>query len=114
MISDDMFLNLLCLDRGIVQLADLSCLEKQYKSLNSADRRKVSRKIKKLAKKYIKMISRNDDILVNRLRSAGFLDAPRGIFYRARYEKVRATYAKKYLEYLIFKEKKGVTSGTDN
>lgn len=106
MISDDMFLNLLCLDRGIVQLGDLSSLDKQYDSLNPEDRRKVSRKIKKLAKKYIKLISRNPDILANRMKSAGFLDAPRGAFHRARYEKIRASYAKKYLEYLIFNEKR--------
>ena len=54
MSPEEMMLNLVCLDRGIVQLNDISSVQKQFEALSPSERRKVSRKIRKLAKKFIR------------------------------------------------------------
>ena len=50
MTPEEMMLNLLCLDKGIIQLNDISSVQKQFDALDPSERRRVSRKIRKLAK----------------------------------------------------------------
>ena len=102
MSPEEMMLNLLCLDKGIVQLSDLESIKKQFEALPPSERRKASRKIRKLAKKFIKSTS----FEVHRERKMhaagfGFEDPPRSSFHKERYNKIKALYARRLLVSLI-------------
>ena len=95
-------LNLLCLDKCIVQLSDLESIKKQFDALSPLERRKASRKIRKMAKKFIKSTSFLDHRM-RKMRSAGFGsdDPPRSKSHREQYNRIKALYARRMLLSLI-------------
>tara|TARA_Y100000817_G_scaffold213236_1_gene167573 strand:- start:31 stop:369 length:339 start_codon:yes stop_codon:yes gene_type:complete len=95
--QEEMMLNLLCLERGIVQLSDLEAVAKQFDSLDDAEKRKVSRKIRKLAKKFIKKSSSSSDIKIQKSVAAGLDDAPRSFNNKDQYRRVKLLFARRLL-----------------
>ena len=101
MLDSDLILNLICIEKGIIQLSDVESAEKQFQSLSQADKRTASRKIKKLAKKYISTFVSGERQIHAALRAAGFVDAKPGFKNRKRYEKTRIKFARQYLRFWI-------------
>lgn len=101
MINSDLVLNLFCLDKGIIQLSDLDAAEKQFASLSPSEKRAVSRKLKKLSKKYIRSTTNPGPGRQAALRAAGFLEAKPGYRNRKKYERIRLVFVKRYLRHLI-------------
>ena len=46
MLDSDLVLNLVCLDKGIIQLSDLESAEKQFATLRPVEKRLVARKLR--------------------------------------------------------------------
>jgi len=105
MSPEEMMLNLLCLDIGIVQLSDTESIKKQFEALSPSDRRKASRKIRKIAKRFIKSSSPNDFLAIRKRKmySAGLgsEDPPRSKFHMERYNKIKVLYARRMLMSLV-------------
>ena len=101
MLDSDLILNLICIEKGIIQLSDVDSAEKQFQSLTKAEKRIASRKIKKLAKKYITTFISGERQIYSAMKSAGFIDAKLGKKNRKRYEKTRLVFAKQYLRFWI-------------
>ena len=78
MLDSDLILNLVCIEKGIIQLSDVESAEKQFQSLSQADKRTASRKIKKLAKKYISTFISSERQIYSAMKAAGFVDAKQG------------------------------------
>jgi hypothetical protein len=107
MTPEEMMLNLACLDKGIVQLNDIASVQKQFDALNPPERRKVSRKIRKLAKKFIRKSSVGFERTARyKMSAAGFCStADRNRKLRERYNRVKVLYVRRLLMNLITKEK---------
>ena len=107
MSPEEMMLNLACLEKGIVQLNDVTSIQKQFDALDPAERRKVSRKIRKLAKKFIRKSSAGfEGTLKQKMAAAGFCDdINRTRKLRERYDKVKVLYVRRLLMDLINDEK---------
>lgn len=105
-------LNLFCLDKDIVQLSDLESIDKQFQALTPADRRRVSRKIRKLAKKYISRhySAYGEDVISSKKTAAGLGEnLDRTSSKRKQFNKIKAVYAKKLLLEEVSKEMNGLT-----
>lgn len=105
MSPEEMILNLVCLDRGIIQLSDVDSAQKQFAALPPPERRAVSRKIRKLAKKFINNSSSHPGVSRQKYLSAGLdLESPRSHKHRERYEKIKVLYARRFLMSVIHGE----------
>ena len=107
MSPEEMMLNLVCLDRGIVQLNDISSIQKQFEALSPSERRKVSRKIRKLAKKFIRNTTGGFENIAQHKKAAAGLctDSPRSVRHRRRYNKVKILYVRRMFLDMIADEK---------
>ena len=104
MTPEEMILNLFCLERDIVQLSDLSSVQKQFDALNQTEKRRVARKIRKLAKKFVNKKSSNpfDQSFKQKNAAAGFgLDSPRSKKLQERFNRVKIIYARRFIVDLI-------------
>ena len=109
MSPEETMLNLLCLDEGIVQLSDLESVDKQFGALSSAERRKVNRKIRKLAKKYIYKSHgpRNAVVVESRRKAAGLTEhSERSRAKVSQYNRVKLVYVKRFLLERVLEEMK--------
>ena len=107
MSPEETMLNLLCLDEGIVQLSDLRSVDKQFEALSSSERRKVNRKIRKLAKKYISKSfrGRKDTVIESRRKAAGLSESSeRSRSKMSNYNKVKIIYVKRLLLERVLEE----------
>ena len=108
MSPEEMMLNLVCLDKGIIQLSDLESVEKQFSALSPAEKRKVSRKIRKLAKKFIARDSSYPEVCEQKKLIAGLSEkSSHGHYQREKYKKVKINFARRYLMDIIYLENIG-------
>lgn len=107
MTPEEMILNLFCLDKGIIQLNDISSVQKQFDALDPDERRRVSRKIRKLAKKFIQKSTLGFEEITQQKRSSAGLseDAPRSRRLREKYNRIKVLYARRLLLKMISDEK---------
>ncbi len=107
MTPEEMMLNLACLDKGIIQLNDIKSVQKQFDALDSQERRRVSRKIRKLAKKFIRKSTVGFEHVARQKRAAAGLceDSLRSRRLRERYNRTKVLYARRLILEMINDEK---------